>query len=248
MTNQASKHIALFLLLVATISITSCASGRDPYEGYNRKVFALKMGIDKVIYRPAAKVYDTVLPTPVHRGVSNVFSNIRDITAVANDILQANPRLTLSDAWRVLVNSTLGVLGLFDVASHIGLPKHQQDFGLTLAKWGVRKTPYMVVPFFGPSTLRDSIGFIVDYQLLSPWPHVRPLKVRYLLYAVDLIDQRAALLPTDKLVKQAFDPYIFVRNAYLQRRSKQINEIVHGQHVETDTYVDNNNHTADSDQ
>ncbi len=231
-TNRLLKLMGILVLIAATITSTGCASTRspkdpeDPYETYNRKVFKFNLAVDRHIYRPVARAYDKITPKPVHRGITNFFSNINDITAIADDILQFNFPWAASDTGRVVINSTLGVGGLFDAASHMGLKKHNQDFGLTMAKWGVRESPYLMVPFFAPSTPRDFLGSLVDYQFLSVYPYINPNYARYAVYGLYLVNQRAAYLSTDKLVDEAFDPYIFVRNAYMQKRRAEINKVL----------------------
>lgn len=230
-TQSSRRYLILFALIPALL--VGCSSVRhpsnpdDPYEGYNRKVFKFNRGVDKVVYRPVAKVYTTVTPKFAQKGVSNFFSNLDDLTVVANDVLQANPSWMFSDTGRLLVNSTIGVGGLFDVAKHWGMPKHKQDFGLTMAKWGVRRSPYLLIPFMGIGTARDQFAFLVNYQFLTVYPYLRPDWLRYSLYGMSLIDLRAAYLPTDELVNEAFDPYIFVRDAYLQSRNLQIQKVLH---------------------
>lgn len=230
-------------LLLALSVLNGCASNKpyhdpqDPYERYNRAVFKFNIAVDKKVYRPVARAYIKVVPAPINRRVTNFFSNIGDITHVGNDVLQGNLGLALSDTWRVIFNTTLGVGGLFDVATHLGLPKHTQDFGLTLAKWGYRNSAYFLVPFLGPGTVRDQFSSLIDYQYISVYPYIDPTTTRYGLYTLYLVDQRAALLPADNLIDSAFDPYVFVRNAYLQRRDYQIEQTInkHGAIGELDS-------------
>lgn len=193
-------------------------SVNDPLETYNRTVFGFNTAIDKVILRPIAKTYAFITPGPVDKGIGNFFNNLGQITTVANDILQANVSNTVRDTGRFAINSTLGILGIFDVASKMGLENNTQDFGLTLAKWGVKDSPYFVIPLLGSSTIRDAISLPIDYYALSVWPHIKPSGTRFTLYALQAIHQRKMLLATDKLVDEAFDPYVFVRSAYLQKR------------------------------
>ena len=214
-----------FNVACSTTHANSTNSANDPLETYNRTVFGFNTAIDKVIVRPITIAYAFIVPSPIEDSIGNFFSNLGQIPTIANDVLQADPRYTVRDTWRFAINSTLGVLGLFDVASKMGLKRHSQDFGLTLAKWGIQDSPYFVLPIFGPSTLRDAIGIPVDYYALSVWPYIRPPHTRYDLYALQTLHQRKILLVTDKLVKEAFDPYIFVRSAYLQKR----NYLMHGE-------------------
>lgn len=217
--------------------LTGCASNsaahidpKDPYEGFNRKVFKFNMTLDRSIFRPVAKAYKTVVPSPIALGINNAYENFGEINTIANDILQGNLYYTLNDTWRFAINSTLGIFGLFDVASHIGLAKHTQDFGITLAHWGIApESAYLMLPFFGPSTIRDTISMPVDYNYLSAWTHIQPKRDRTNLYLFRALVKRTALLPADKLIDRSFDPYIFVRNAYLQRRAHLV-EQSHAKH------------------
>lgn len=213
------------------VIICGCASNKlpssdsqDPYENINRKVFAFNMALDRAFFRPIAKVYDVVLPWPAKRGVRNFFGNIGDVTSVANEILQFHFGQAVADLARVAINTIFGIGGLFDVATCIGLEKDKEDFGLTLAMWGSKDTPYIVLPFLGPYTIRDAVGAPIDYFLLSIWPYVNPRAVRYGLQGLRAVQSRASLLPGDEIIDQAFDPYVFVRDAYLQRRAYLVKE------------------------
>lgn len=225
----AAKIISL---LVISCAMTGCASTwnpkdpKDPYENYNRKVFAFNLSVDRHVYRPIARGYDAITPKPVQKSVANFFNNVDQVPTIANDLLQLNIPWTFQDVGRLVVNTTLGIGGLFDVAKHMGLERHSQDFGLTLAKWGVRESPYLMVPFFAPSTARDFTASFVDYYGLSIWPYVDPQWLSYSLYGVNLVELRAALLPTDKLIDEAFDPYVFMRDAYLQNREGKIQKVL----------------------
>lgn len=223
------KILAAALCLTLTASLTGCARnpgqpGVDHYERYNRFMFGFNRGVDKVIIRPIAVVYDTVLPPPLKKGVTNAFHNVGLITTVPNDILQGKVKWALTDLWRFLINSTVGIGGLFDVASRIGFPKHYEDFGLTLAYWsGGKREPYFILPLLGPNTTRSAFGIGIDY-LMSPWPYIEPRRITWYTFAVNYISTRARLLDTDKFINEAFDPYVFTRNAYLQIRNKMIDD------------------------
>lgn len=213
------------------LSVAGCAINkgeavdpRDPYEHFNRKVFAFNMAVDRAFFRPVAKVYDKVLPWPIKTGVRNFFGNIGDVTSVANELLQLHFSQVVADLARITINTTVGVGGLFDVATRIGLEKDKEDFGLTLASWGSKNSPYLILPFMGPYTLRDAVGLPVDYFLFSVWPYVATNALRYGLQGTALVQYRASLLAGDDIVDQAFDPYAFVRDAYLQRRDYLIKE------------------------
>ncbi len=228
--SRTLKSFFIILALVATLIVSGCASNpanpQDPYESYNRKVFKFNRGVDKVVYRPVAKVYTTVLPKFVRIGVGNFISNVAEVNRIGNDILQVNFPWAFSALGRLVINSTLGLGGLIDVATNMGIEKHPQDFGLTLAKWGYRNSSYLMVPFLPPSTPRDLIGWGGDY-FMSPWTYVRPNWVGWVAYGVIVTDKRVSFLDTDKLVDEAFDPYIFVRDAYLQSRKAQIEKVLH---------------------
>jgi phospholipid-binding lipoprotein MlaA len=216
------------LILLCILSLTACTrypDSKDPYEGFNRKVFAFNQAMDTIIMRPIAKTYVTITPVLVQQGVGNFYDNFWSPTTVVNDLLQAKFGYALSDTWRFLINSTVGLLGLIDVASHLpALPKHYEDLGLTFAYWGAPESAYFQIPFFGASTYRDVSGRVIDTFAFSFWPYIKPNGTAYAVYSGYLIDARASILPADKLIKQAFDPYIFVRNAYFQYREKQIEE------------------------
>lgn len=227
---QAQRTTVIARLLSVCILTTSCllsgcatvpqgtAPQIDPYEGFNRKVFKMNIILDGVLLRPIAVVYQHIVPAPVNKGITNFFHNLHEISNIANDMLQGKFLFALSDAWRFTVNSTVGLLGFFDVASPAGLTEHNQDFGVTLATWGYKDSAFLMLPIFGPTTVRDALSMPVDQYALSAWPYIDSDKLYTALYATKTIDRRASLLPADQLIRQSFDPYIFVRNAYLQRR------------------------------
>lgn len=203
----------------------------DPYEDFNRHAYNLNQGLDKAIFKPVATVYKTVLPWPVTKGISNAFNNLNEVPTVINDALQGKFYQATSDSWRFVINSTAGILGLIDVASKIGLEKHTQDFGLTLATWGYQSSAYLVLPLLGPSTVRDGIAYPINQGYFAVYPYLYPVNTRNNLMGLNLINQRAELLEVDKLINQAaFDRYSFERNAYLQRRQYQLeqNKIAQG--------------------
>lgn len=193
----------------------------DPWQELNQGTFALNETADKFVLRPLAKTYVTVLPGFAQQGVGNFFGNIGDVSNGANNLLQGKPLKALSDFTRIVVNTTLGLGGLFDPASGIGLEKHNESFGQTLTVWGVPKGPYLVLPFLGPSTLTDALSRPVD-SALDPLKYFYPVDHRNRLFAVRLIDQRAGLLAAESVVFG--DRYIFLRDAYLQRRDYQVND------------------------
>ncbi|MBL8470316.1 MAG: VacJ family lipoprotein [Rhodocyclaceae bacterium] len=216
------SKIASILALGLLAGCASTNNPHDPLEGFNRAMFSFNEGVDKVALKPIAKGYDAAVPQPVRTGVSNAFSNVGDLWVGVNDLLQGKPGAAATDLFRVLVNSTIGILGLFDVASEMGLEKHNEDFGQTLGRWGVGSGAYIVLPFFGPRTLRDSLGLGVDLYV-DPVANHDPVDVRNSLLALRAVSDRAELLPLDRTIEEAStDKYAYVRDAYLQRRRSLI--------------------------
>lgn len=204
-------------------SLTTKVDDYDPFESINRVMFGWNRLLDKCFLRPAAVSYDFVLPTIAQQGVRNVFLNLSDIAAIANNLLQLRGRDAMSSTFRLVINTTVGVGGLFDVATKLGLERQNQDFGLTLARWGIKNTPYIVMPIWGASNVADIAGVFVDYKYFSIWTHIYPFGDRYKLLGVDLLAYRSELLRGDKIVDTAYDPYVLVRNAYWQRRAYLLN-------------------------
>lgn len=202
---------------------------KDPYEGFNRAMFTFNEKLDKFILKPVARAYNAIMPRPLNEGVHNFFVNINSLPTIANDLLQANFYQATSDSWRLVINTTLGVGGFFDIADRMKLKPYSNDFGLTLAKWGYANSNYLVLPFFGPSTPRDGIiGLPVDYFAFSIYPYIQPTKTRYIVYGVGVVDKRAQLLKFQEVIDEAsVDKYVFVRNAYMQRRAYQIDQNNH---------------------
>lgn len=174
--------------------------------------------LDQAVLKPVAKGYRTITPDPAEKSIANFFSNLDDVLVIANDILQLKPIEALADTGRLLVNSTLGIAGLFDVATPMGLKKHDEDFGQTLGRWGAAPGPYLVLPFFGSSSVRDGAGLAVD-QYMYPVRQVEDTGTRTGLYLLNTVSVRAGLLEAgDILDEAAYDPYIFLRELYFQRR------------------------------
>jgi phospholipid-binding lipoprotein MlaA len=212
------------LMLCGLISLAllgGCASTgnpRDPIEPINRGIYHFNEGLDKTVVSPAAELYRGVLPQFMRTGVSNFFANINDVLIALNNLLQGKIPDAISDAGRVAVNTTVGLLGVLDVATEIGLEKHDEDFGQTLGRWGFGDGPYLVLPLFGPSNLRDALGRIVDYKT-DLVTYVDPSRDRNLLWGLRIVNRRSELLGTSKILETAaLDPYEFLRDAYLQRR------------------------------
>ncbi|CAH2773661.1 MAG: Outer-membrane-phospholipid-binding lipoprotein MlaA [Candidatus Burkholderia crenata] len=214
--NSVAVMIAV-AVLAGCATVTTPTKG-DPFESYNRTMFKINDKIDAVALKPIAKGYVYVTPQPVRDSVTNFFGNIGDIYTAANNLVQLKIADGVSDIMRVVMNSIFGVAGLFDLASVAGLPKHTQDFGLTLGHYGVPAGPYVVLPLLGPSTVRDTAGTVVDY-FGSVTSYVDPTWFSTTLFGVQLVNTRANLLGAgDVLAGAALDKYSFVRNAYLQRR------------------------------
>jgi phospholipid-binding lipoprotein MlaA len=191
----------------------------DPLEGLNRTVFKFNDKIDQYALKPVAKGYVYITPQPVRDSVTNFFSNIGDVYIAANNLLQLKITDGVEDIMRIVINTTFGVGGLFDVATLAKLPKHDNDLGLTLGHYGVPPGPYLVLPLFGPSTVRDGVGEIGEY-FINPLTYIQPDSLSWALYGVNIINTRANLLnASDVLEGAALDKYSFVRNAYLQRRN-----------------------------
>ena len=212
----------LSLLLGATL-LVGCAAPKsphpqDPFETFNRSVYRFNDRVDKAVLRPTARVYRAILPQFVRRSVANVFSNMDDVRVSLNNVLQGKFAVAYSDFGRVAINSTLGILGLFDIASEAGIEKHNEDFGQTLGRWGVGEGPFIMLPILGPSTLRDAGGLFVDYNTY-PLIYVDPSRAQNQLTIMRIINGRAELLDASTVLDTvALDQYQFVRDGYLQRR------------------------------
>lgn len=226
MQNNIAKWVIGSIALTA-ITLGGCAkkpdlTANDPLEGYNRGMFAFNQDIDHLAIKPVAVVYSKVTPSIMQHGITNAFNNVDEISTFGNDFLQGNFRYMFLDFWRFAINTTMGVGGLFDVASHMGLQTHVESFSLTLAKWrGGKSSPYFVMPILGPSTIQGAIGVAADFYM-TPFPYLKDQTINYAITGTRLVHTRAQYLPADKLVETAFDPYVFVRNARLQRAKDEI--------------------------
>ncbi|MGH8783277.1 MlaA family lipoprotein [Paraburkholderia sp.] len=214
------------LALLAASLVTGCATGPnrkpgDPFEPVNRAIFKVNDAIDTNIAVPVAKGYEKVTPEPIRTAISNFFSNLGDLGNAANNLLQLNITDATEDIMRFAFNSTFGLGGLLDWATPAGLPKHDQDFGLTLGHWGVPAGPYLVLPLFGPSSVRDSIGLAVDVRF-NPLNYMEPA-LRNPLYVAQFVSKRSDLLGASDLLQQAaLDKYSFVRDAVTQQRQARL--------------------------
>ena len=211
------------LLLASGCATTSgTANPQDPWESFNRTSYAFNDTLDKAILKPVAQGYTWVLPEFARAGVSNFFANIEDVGTGINNILQGKVAQGGSDFGRFAFNSVVGILGLWDVATPLGLEKHYEDFGQTLGWWGVPSGPYLVIPFLGPSSARDAPARYVD-SYTSYYPYVDDIAVRNSLYGLGIVNTRASLLKGEKILDEAaLDKYTFVRDAWLQRRRSQV--------------------------
>lgn len=214
-------------LLAAVIALTGCAIAKprtdDPWESFNRKTYAFNMAVDKVTLRPVAKTYRKVTSPPVREHINNFLSNIQLPVTVANDLLQARPKQALETSGRFLINLTLGFLGFFDPASQLGIPQDDNDFGVTLARWGVPDGPYLMLPFLGPTTPRDFWRIPVDGYFFDPLSiyarnHSYRYGQQYLPELAYLVTLRTRALDAESFLESAYDPYVFLRDAYRQRR------------------------------
>lgn len=221
------------ILLVACVAIFSgCAtkpvddkprtSKIDPFENVNRKTAVFNDRLDENVVQPVARAYTTVFPSFVQTGIGNFFGNINDVWTSINSFLQGNPEDGFTDIMRFSINSTFGFLGVLDIASEGGIAKHRKDFGQTLAVWGVPNGPYLVVPFLGPSVMRDTLASPVDYYA-DIWSYERPVAIRNTGTVLRLVDKRAGYLDASTLLEDAaLDKYAFTRDAYLQRIGGQV--------------------------
>lgn len=226
-----NRIIGVALLL---ISISGCNTltvqddpqrqvSADPLEGFNRSVYAFNNAADKIVLKPAAKAYNTVLPAPAKKGVSNFFDNLAEPLNALNNLLQGKYERALTSTYRFAVNSTLGVLGLFDVASSMNVKPAREDLGQTLASWGVGPGPYIMLPLLGPTNLRDGVGRVGDGVIFYPINEVTSSQSgRTGLTVTNVLSLRAGLLGTDKLLESQLDPYAFLKHAFEQNRVEQL--------------------------
>ncbi len=232
MTSRIIHQFLKSFMVLSVLVLSACASIQqtervakiDPFERVNRAVFSFNEAADDYVIKPVAEAYKFVLPEFVRTGITNFFSNINDVLIAANNLLQGKPSNAASDIGRFLVNSTIGILGFFDVATDMGLDKNREDFGQTLAVWGVGDGPYVVLPFFGPSNVRDTVGLAVDIEtdfMINTNKLNSDEKIA--VNGLRIINRRADLLDAGQLLEDAaFDKYSFLRDGYMQRRRSQI--------------------------
>ena len=215
------------MALAASLLLVGCASAptanpKDPWEPMNRSVASFNDKIDDNVLKPVATGYRNVVPDLIQTGVRNVFNNFADMWSTVNNLLQLKPTNTVESLGRVIVNTVFGIYGIFDVASYIKLERHPEDFGQTLGYWGVPNGPYLVLPLFGPSTLRDGASLPVDFAV-SPTKLIGDIPTRNEVFALRLVSKRSELLKSGNMLEQAsIDKYSFTRDAYLQYRRSQI--------------------------
>ena len=215
------------VLLASALTLGGCASFRtaapgDPIEPINRGIYSFNNTFDHYLFKPIAKGYDAVLPDLVKTGVSNVFQNVSDAQSLLSDALQLKGQKFGDDLGRVMLNTTLGIGGIFDLATPMGIERGNEDLGQTLGYWGLGAGPYLVIPFLGPSSLRDSVGRYGDGKI-DPVSLLSSVSLRNSLTGVRVVDARVSLFPAEALMNQAaLDRYTFLRSAYLQRRQSLV--------------------------
>jgi phospholipid-binding lipoprotein MlaA len=223
----AWRFVGLMMFLV----LTGCATGpdahpQDPLEPWNRGVYKFNDVIDTNVLKPVATTYTNVTPEPVRRGVGNFFNNIRDVWSSANAALQLRPQEAVENLFRVGVNTFLGLGGVLDVATELGIPRTRLDFGQTLGRWGVPSGPYLVLPLLGPSSVRDATGTGVQFRV-NEYTAFDDSSLQTSLTVLEVVDTRAGLLRAGAMLNEAaIDKYSFMRDFYLQRRQNQIDDLI----------------------
>ncbi|MBQ5949460.1 VacJ family lipoprotein [Massilia sp. ST3] len=224
--SRTARRAPVFAAVAAALALSGCASTatnpQDPLEGYNRAVFSFNDAVDRTVLKPTATAYKNVTPSFVQTGVGNFFGNLSDAWSAVNNLLQGKGQAGMGDVTRFAVNSTFGILGLLDIASEAGIPKHNEDFGQTLGVWGVPSGPYLMLPLLGPSTVRDTAALPADFGG-DIWKYKEPANWRNIGAAVRVVDKRASLLDATSLLEDAaLDRYEFIRDGYMQRRQSQV--------------------------
>lgn len=221
-----NQYIRLGLMVPVLFVLSACATVNettesDPLESFNRTMYDFNKGLDTAILKPVAKGYDAVTPGPVKQSVSNFFANLDELPTFFNQLLQGKVTDGFSDLGRFVINTTIGLGGIFDVATKMGIPSHDEDFGQTLGAWGVEPGPYLVLPLLGPTTIRDGFSRPVD-NLGTVQNRIVHIRTRNSLHVMNLVDLRYRLLALDSQLEDAVDEYSFVRDAYLMRRQYQV--------------------------
>jgi phospholipid-binding lipoprotein MlaA len=222
---RAALGVAFILSASACVTLppNSPRLPQDPWESWNRGVYKVNDKLDRAVLKPVAKTYVRVVPSPIRTGVTNFFANLNMTTVLFNDTLQGKLRAAGTDLGRFLLNTTVGLGGILDPATPAGLAHNNNDFGLTLGHWGVHPGPFLELPLLGPSDVRDGAGEVVD-TYTDPRQYIHNNYVRYGLFIPRFIDIRASLLSLDETLKNVYDPYAFIRDAYLQRRAYQVSD------------------------
>jgi phospholipid-binding lipoprotein MlaA len=219
---------ATFCLIIAGLAGCAAnpakhpASPHDPLQGFNRGVFKFNDALDRGVAKPVAKAYRAVTPQPVRTGIGNFIANLRMPLTLVNDLLQGKVRAAWSDTGRLLLNTTMGIGGLFDVATKAGIDHNDEDFGQTLGAWGVPAGPFLMIPFLGPSDMRDAPTRVAD-AFANPATYAN-VEARWGYRALDLVNTRYELLPLDATLDKAYDKYAFMRDAYLQNRAFKVSD------------------------
>ena len=228
MDNLSYMKISKLLIIILLIfQVSGCAThtNQDPLESFNRAIYKFNDVADDTILKPVSKGYKNIAPKFVVKGINNFFNNIRDVVTVINELLQGKIEYAANDTGRVLINSTIGLLGFIDVHSINGGERRKEDFGQTLGHWGVGQGAYLVLPFLGPSTTRDAVGFITDTLAFDPISYINNVRGRNQVRILQFIDARTELLNASSIMDEAsLDPYAFQRDAYLQYREALVND------------------------
>ncbi|WP_285353566.1 VacJ family lipoprotein [Pseudomonas sp. ME-P-057] len=206
---------------LAVAPMAANAADEDPWEGVNRAIFRFNDTVDTYALKPIAQGYEFITPQFLEDGIHNMFKNVGEVTNFANDVLQAKPEAAGVDTARLIFNTTFGLLGFFDVGTKMGLQRNDEDFGQTLGHWGVSSGPFVMLPLFGPSTVRDAFAKYPD-TYTQPWRYIDHVPTRNTALGVSIVDTRASLLSAEKLING--DKYIFIRNAYLQNREYKVED------------------------
>ena len=242
---RAALVAACFLSVSACVTLppNSQRTPQDPWESWNRGVYKVNDKLDRAVAKPVARTYVRIVPRFIRTGVTNFFDNLDTPTVMINDALQGKLLAAGNDLGRFLFNSTIGLAGLLDPATAAGMDKNNEDFGQTLGHWGVHAGPFVELPLLGPSDLRDAPARVVD-TYTNPRQYVKNNWVRYGLWLPSLVDKRARLLPLDETLQHVYDPYAFVRDAYLQRRAYLVSD---GKSTEEEPLIDPGIDAPDSD-
>lgn len=205
-------------------SIAAEADNGDPFEKFNRSMYRFNDRVDRAVLRPLAVRYVKYVPPTVRKGVGNFVNNLREPTTIVNDLLQGKFKQAGKDTLRFVVNTTFGLLGVLDLATHFDLERNREDFGQTFGKWGVPSGPYLVLPFLGPSSVRDAAGLVPQYMYTDLTSGIEDDGLLWTIFAARTVDTRAGLLKADRLLEEQLDPYVFLRESYRQRRLSEIHD------------------------